>query len=471
MTVQEIERYMTGIRDERREAANTATRIGTAFLLLLHYLAGNDSPFLRKDMDDETKHLLTLAAGAVIGESSNIKLNPDGSIVCGSIQVNGSAIFNELVFNHQNVLEGDTYFTDKGIIESIEQTDLREYTLTFRKEYAEDCVTFQSNDILLGKVNNLDRDKTFYAFWLRVNTVDRENNTAQCTLYGDTDVEGGKNYPPAEAARVIRWGNTVNKERQSVWFVSSKDGRWLFLQGVDRPKLEDSENGSNYSAFIGLPPRLAAIEDLIDKGVISEHEPAIYGKNIIAQNFIKVDYKGAPVYQARDCGQWNASQKYIHDFDEAEQGYYADRVWWGGCYWECSAKSCANSEPRYGNTDWTCLMGGKNFSIRILSSAGNFFRAGSSWQTTLTAFVKNADMDLYEKDLKNCTIVWLRSSTDTEGDKAWNKQHDSVHSLSIDITSDTDVPAPWVVGSEVAFQINIIFLDGSNIDWAYTIRN
>ena len=38
--------------------------------------------------------LLTLLMGCVIGESKQIRLNPDGSIVCGSIHVDGSAIFN-----------------------------------------------------------------------------------------------------------------------------------------------------------------------------------------------------------------------------------------------------------------------------------------------------------------------------------------------------------------------------------------
>ena len=116
-----------GIRDEHHPYANTATRIGNAFLALLSYLAG--APYLRKDTDDTAAGLLTLLMGCVVGESKQIRLNPDGSIVCGSIRVDGSAIFNELVINHQNVLEGDTYFTDKGIIEKVEHTDIGQYTV------------------------------------------------------------------------------------------------------------------------------------------------------------------------------------------------------------------------------------------------------------------------------------------------------------------------------------------------------
>lgn len=133
---EKIRRTLEGIRDETGLYANTATRIGNAFLSLLNYLC--DAPFLRKDSEDSTAYLLTLLAGCVIGESKNITLGADGSIHCGSITVEGSALFNEIIINHQNVLEGDTYFTDKGIIESVEHTDLRQYKLTFRKEYEED---------------------------------------------------------------------------------------------------------------------------------------------------------------------------------------------------------------------------------------------------------------------------------------------------------------------------------------------
>ena len=270
-----------GIRDEHRTYANTATRIGNAFLALLSYLAG--APFLRKDTDDTASGLLTLLMGCVVGESKQIRINPDGSIVCGSIRVDGSAIFNELVFNHQNVLEGDTYFTDKGIIEKVEHTDLGQYTLTFRKEYEADHHTFHVNDILLGKVNRLDTGKTYYSFWLRVDKVDTEANTAVCSLYADSEVPGGKNYAPVETARVIRWGNTLDTSRQSVWFVSSNDGRWLFLQGVDKPIIEDSVHGSNYAAFVGLPPDIQAVHDLLQKGVISKDQPCLYAKTLLAE--------------------------------------------------------------------------------------------------------------------------------------------------------------------------------------------
>ncbi len=461
-----MKRY-EGIRDEHAMYANTASRIGKAFIDLLSYISS--LPYLRKDTADTAQGLITMLMGCAIGESGKTRLNPDGSITCQSITVDGSAVFNELVFNHQNVLEGDTYFTDKGIIDKVEHTDVGQYTLTFRKEYDEDRITFHVNDILLGKVNNLDRAKTFRSFWLRIESINTDDNTAVCSLYGDTDVPGGKNYPPVAAARVIRWGNTVDTTRQNVWFVSSKDGRWLFLEGVDKPIVEDSESGSNYAAFIGLPPDIQAVHDLLQKGVISKEQPCLYAKTILAENIIQLDYLGKPMYQARDCGQWNASRKYIKGWDDTAKGYYKDRVWWKGCYWECSVDECSGSEPRYGNTNWTCLIGGSNMSISIVSSAGNFFRAGTDWTTTLVATVWNAEMQLKAEELTGCTVTWLRESDDADGDAAWNAQHERFHELSLNVDSKVDLPSVWEAGSMVGYKVVVVFPDGSNYDQDYTI--
>lgn len=467
--ISELRSLYEGIRDERRTYANTATRIGNAFLALLSYI--EHAPFLRKDQADTAEGLLTLLAGCTIGESKQIRLNPDGSINCGSITVDGSAIFNELVFNHQNVLEGDTYFTDKGIIDKVEHTDIDQYTLTFRKEYAEDRVTFHVNDILLGKVNNLDRGKTYRSFWLRVDFIDTDENTAVCTMYSDADVPGGKNSVPAAAARVIRWGNTIDESRQNVWFVSAKDGRWLFLQGVSKPILDDSENGSNYVGFIGLPPDITAVHELIEKGQINKSQPYSYFRGVIAQDFIQVDYKGKPVYTARDCGQWNASRKYIHGYDSVAKGYFSDRVWWKGCYWQCAIESSSGSEPHYGNTDWVCLLGGDNMAIDIQSTAGNWFRAGTDWETTLVASVWNADMKMKKEWLEGCTVQWTRESDDADGDTAWNARKESFHEYSLPVSSKDDLPSVWQAGSKVGYKIVVTFPDGSSYDNDYTIIN
>ena len=460
-----MKQFFELIRDERVTHANTATRIGTAFLMLLHYLLDSDTPFIRKDREDGTRYLLRLIAGAVIGESGQIRLNPDGSITCGRLVVEGSAIFNELVFNHQNVLEGDTYFTDRGIIESTEYLGGGQYRLTMRKLYDNDRVTFHTYDVLKCAMNNLDIGRTYRTSWMRVDSVDLDANSIDVTLYDDEDVPGGVNYAPEAAARIIRWGNQLDPDRQQVFFVSSKDGRFLFLQGVTQPILADG----NYAAFFGVPPQLDILRNL----PLNARQPYVFARGIIYQDLIRLDYQGNPYYSPRDLGTWDSTKQYLRGYDETAKGYFVDRVWWGGCLWQAAvALPTIGREPRYNNPDWGCLLGGKNMTMEIWSTEGDAFAAGSSWSTTLVAELWNAEMQITEAEIGWANIRWQRVSEDTTGDTAWNIQHaQGTVGLRLPVSSASDVPQPWSATSKVSFVCSLLLpeVDSTPLTAEYTI--
>lgn len=440
--------FFERIRDERSMHANTANRIGNAFLMILNYLLGSDTPFLRKDREDATRYLLTLLAGAVIGESGRIRFNPDGSIICDSINVEGSAVFNELVFNHQNVLEGDTYFSDRGIVEKVEALSEGRYRIFLRKEYEEASVPFQPFDVLKCSMNNLDAARTFKDSWVRVDSVDMSANSMDVTLYDHDDVPGGTNYVPEPAARITRWGNQKNEKRQDVFFVSGAEGRFLFLQGVTQPKLTDG----NYSAFIGLPPELEVLKNL----PIDKRQPYIYARGLIVQDIMYVDYMGNPQYTQRDLGTWKEDGVYIHGWDEKAKGWYSDRVWWGGCYWQCSVETATvGKAPRFNNADWACLMGAHDLSLNVKSAGGDRFPEGEDWNTTLNAELWNAEMQIMENEIPKSAIRWTRSSGDQVGDQTWNDNHPAgTLGLSLPVSSPQDV-SDWNADSNVIFQCDI----------------
>ena len=450
LTFQQIFEMCRTVRDERRTHANTATRVGETLIALLQHIAQSmeDGPYLRKDREDATEFLVRFLAGLIIGDNK-IRLNPDGSITCERLTVTGSALFNELVINHQNVLEGDTYFCDRGIIDAMEYLGNGQYKLTMRKEYENDVVTFHAYDVLKCSMNKLDRARTYKTSWMRVDSVDTTANTMLVTLYDNEDVPGGRNYAPDVAARVIRWGNQVDETRQQVWFVSSKDGRILFLQGVTQPIVHDY----NYGAFLGLPPDL----DFLKDQHINYNHPYLYARGLIAKDFITLDYYGNPEFKPRDRGIWKSDVQYIRGWDEDAQGYYVDRVWWGGCLWQAAVdKPTKGKEPRFNNADWVCLLGGSNMAIDIISTAGDFFPAGKPWQTTLVATVWNAEMQIREEEIGKENITWQRMSNDTQGDIAWNIQHATgTQGLTLDVDSTVDVPGNWEAGSEIGFQIDI----------------
>lgn len=66
MTKQKLEQDFEQIRDERRKAANTAERIGNAFLSLLHFNTEvEDTRYLSREHDDTAHGIITFAKGLV----------------------------------------------------------------------------------------------------------------------------------------------------------------------------------------------------------------------------------------------------------------------------------------------------------------------------------------------------------------------------------------------------------------------
>lgn len=78
-----IRQFLEQIRDERMTSANTATRIGRAFIMLLDYMS--DAPYIRKDQNDSTSYILQMLAGAIIGDSATL-LKANGEIVTQLLQ-------------------------------------------------------------------------------------------------------------------------------------------------------------------------------------------------------------------------------------------------------------------------------------------------------------------------------------------------------------------------------------------------
>lgn len=453
------------IRDERRTHANTAERVGNALLAILPYLG----EYIRKDQPDSTAYLLTLLAGAVIGESSQIRLNPDGSIVCSAIRVNGSAIFDELVFNHQNVLEGDTYFTDRAIIDSVEWLDVNVARLTLRKMFEADEFTFHAGDIVKWSKNDLLTKGTFNTGYGRVESV--SGQTMTITMYDGEDCPGGVNYPPFAAAHMARHGHVSDPSRQYSFYVSATNGAFMFLQGVDKPIIEDTEAGSNISAWIGLPPDSYLTRDLINRGVINPNQPYVYSKGIITEDLIKVDYLGNPQYQSRDCGTWIARRQYMHGYDSLARGYFTDHVWWMGCLWKAAvALPTVGREPRLNNTDWACVIGAHNVNVDIKSSEGDLFLEGTTFTTTMKARVFHAEQEWTQAQIGIANIRWERIWDHGTGDVAWNVQHGAGRDgLNLNINSAVDIPGEWTAGSKVAFKCIVTMPDGESYNSSYSI--
>ena len=81
------------IRDERRMYANTATRIGDAFLSLLSFFEATTDVFLRKDGPDSTSFLISFLKG--IAFTGKYGISGQGEAVLKSMKLDGAEIDEE----------------------------------------------------------------------------------------------------------------------------------------------------------------------------------------------------------------------------------------------------------------------------------------------------------------------------------------------------------------------------------------
>ena len=454
-SIQEMRSMFETIRDERRMHSNTAERIGKAFLSILPYLG----EYLRTDQPETLVHLLTLLQGLTVGNAGQVTLNPDGSITCSRIHVAGPAIFDELVFNKQTVNEGDQVFSDRGIIDSVEHVGLGQYRITFRKEHDNDIISFVENDCLKSVVDSLDADGTLITSWFRVQSVNLENSTADVILYPDDEVPGGHNYAPSAGAAVARWGNPVDADRQQHFFLSSGQGVFAFLQNVTKPIINDE--GSNVTAFIGLPMSVPAVQQLVQEGTLSVKDPILYAKTAVVENLITIRHDGTPDYVSREWLAWDEGRQYIKGYDASEGRYVQDDVWHGGSLWRCIVPlATIGVEPSLTNTDWACIRSGK-LELDISSTEGDWYDGDRSFNTVLVAMLMHGDMVVSADNISS--IVWTRESGDADADEAWNiNQSKKQQTLNLPVSYDvahqelSDIPVGLAYGDSCGFRCTIM---------------
>ena len=206
--------------------------------------------FLRKDQADGTNFLLKFGKfidSMIAGKGAGIY--PDGRGQFERLEVRGSAVFKEIIYNRLNAQEGDTSYSENGVIESVALESDGTYTLKLRKRWENDFTAFQEGDIVYGIVNNLFSTGEYYASWMRVLSKNVPANSISVLSYPDSEVPGGKNYPPTELTIITRRGNAFNEDRQSYWYLSATTDKCLvWLEGVTKPVLEQN----NYYMILGL---------------------------------------------------------------------------------------------------------------------------------------------------------------------------------------------------------------------------
>ena len=373
------------IRDEVQEAANTAQRIGQLLIDLIALIKGADSRYLsgiRPDTAHAPIHFAQglTAKGIQVEGTANVEgalsvgdfhegmsgasISADGTAEVERLTVRSKLEVAEMQINRLTAMEGDWLLTESGTVEHVEQRGAQ-WVLTMRRRFEGDFTAFAVHDVIKGIVSTAavrafrpntplpTPETAIYAVaWLRVESVDINENSITCSLYDNADVPGGANMQPCEGMNLARWGNTSIAERRSCLYLSSREGRIVHLQGVTAPKITPE---NQRAAFGSLPEFLK--KELA--GVVDANDDYLFARGLVVQDIIRLDAKASPIPEIVDRGNWKQGAKYYGGTRNPEtKRFEISDVWREGARWRCTTtKSKGTTEPPAANsTHWTLIQ-------------------------------------------------------------------------------------------------------------------
>lgn len=420
---------------------------------------------LSKTEPDQTDFIIRLLGGLEVGESidsmvagKGIIADRDGRMQLSRLEVRDSLTVLEFIFNRLSAMESDYSFSESGTIESVSQLEDGTYSLKMKKRWDNDFTALAENDVVYGVVNDLaSGGGKYYTSWLRVLHVDISANTINAVMYPDSEVPGGKNYPPEPLMILSHRGNPVDTERQGYWYLSSREHCICMLNGVTKPILEES----NYSVIVGRLKHLSLFDNL----PINYLHSYIYVRGLVAQDIHRIDFQGVLPRIANDRGEWSmetatGAEPYQADREaqtETVRVMMYDTVWHYGCKWMCLV-SDTTDEPKYGAAGWAMVEGNPDFSIDIESSNGWYFDA-ERFATTLTI-----TGELYNRDVTahilDSDVEWTRDTGNVTEDNAWAVAHaETGKSLPLTVN---DLGPDYMNMTGCKFIARVLLRDGQN---------
>lgn len=388
--------------------------------------------FLHKDRVDRTNYLLKFGEfidSLIAGKGAGIYPNGRGQFE--NIEVRGAMTVLRLIINDLQAMAGDYSFSDCGCIEKVEKLDDSTYKLWMEKRTDTDWTSLDVNDVMFSIVNSLLIGGTdYYTSWFRCVTKNRNDNTLTIILYPDSEVPGGKNYPPAEGYNVTRRGNAIvpdagqpANERAQSWMISSREGRIMFLQNVFKPILEDY----NYALTIGRFPNVKMIEKL----PIGPTDVGVMSKIGVFETIYQADWNGDIIPKKVDRGEWSLdtakgaspyrfvthevlqeNQSTITQLEQHEVGH-------DGCTWGCLIDKTL-LEPGWNCPGWSFLRGDPNYYLYFDTPSSSHVRINQV-DLTVTAWVKYANRDITDVLMAadGTEVEWLRNTGNAPADNMW----------------------------------------------------
>jgi hypothetical protein len=373
------------IRDEVQEAANTAQRVGQLLIDLITEMKGADSRYLSGIRPDTAHAPIRFAQGLTAKEvrtegteqvqeqllvgdfllgQSGARINKDGAAEVETLTVRSRLEVAEMQINRLTAMEDDWLLTESGTVEQVEQRGTQ-WVLTMRRRFEGDITAFAVHDVIKGIVSTAavrafrpntplpTPETALYAVaWLRVESVDINDNSITCSLYDNADVPGGANMQPCEGMNLARWGNTSIAERRSCLYLSSREGRIMHLQGVTAPKITAEHQRASFGT---LPDFLKAeLGEIVDG-----KDDYLFARGLVVQDIIRLDARANPIPEIVDRGNWTKGAKYFGGTRNPEtKRFEISDVWLDGARWRCTTTKSEGTteEPAPNSIHWTLIQ-------------------------------------------------------------------------------------------------------------------
>ena len=417
--------------------------------------------FISKLRPDSTWFLLRLLGGAEVGEAVDSMLTgkgtiltKDGRIQTDYLEVRRGMKVMELIVNKLRGMDGDFVFSPTWKVVEVEYLLPATYRLTLDPPMDGDIIPYREGNILYSIINGiLTGGDTIQTSYMRVLATNQNEYSITVSLYPDSEVPGGKNCPPVEGYNISRRGDVrlpsdgqSNPDSQS-WYISSSEGRLLFLQNVIKPVLKDY----NYALSIGKIPRIKAVEEI----GLPEDAVGVMAETIVAQHIYRYDYNGDIIPNIVDRGPW--SKAIAESADKPYRNISVETArpdgtkytlleqhaaWRFGCQWGCLVDK-TTEEPRWNAQTWVMLQGNGNYSLDFDSSEGwQFFRGNVN--TVISLIVVYGTEDITARLMKRAgtEVEWLRESGNVPSDNSWKPTYVDGDKSRLRL-DNTDMPTGW----------------------------
>lgn len=409
--------------------------------------------FISKDKEDSTDFPLKFGdlisskeflAGLATGFGWQI--DSKGNAEFESLRVRSYMEILELIVNRLSAVEGDQLHTEGDTIEEAVLNDDGTYTLKLHEEWEGYFTAMYEHNVVKGIYNNITNsisgqgttkvnNATYYTSWMNVLSVDAANNTIRVALYPDEETPAGRNFPPCAMMKIARWGNsgsavdengnrTEYGRRQSCFEISSSEGRIIQYMNVTKPIID----AGNVALCIGRCP------DFLDGVNKDTHagDTVIYIKQVLAQQFVNIDYKGRPVPTNVFRGSWSEDEEYYDGSQSTgynELGieiYERSVVEWMGVQWICNSTG-TKTPPSWTGTAWTFYQGDTTLILDFVSDESTVYVDNPTITLSLTCRISMCDLTedpAIRWDWSRQS--WNNGEEDTQSDKLWNDAHQNI---------------------------------------------